>query len=332
MENNLQARVDFFIETLSTLKKQYVWSVSDFTLRFIALTYTLNNKKFEKDEFDNTVKFIKKNAKWFSSYSGHQKFSTAALLITKFDDASQAFSYILECEDKMKAEGFKSTPNLSIASYAMLLTCEQKDLDNRVKRAMELYKKMKKKHFWLTGSDDYPIAVLLSESEEKIETLIDEMEENYEMLHRENFSKSNGLQFLSHILTFVPGTAKTKAQKTKNIYDCLKQNKLKVSATYYGMLGFLTLLGEYSEQAVEEVSEIVKYLKSKKDFKWIYKEMNILSAAALVSNQYLEKMSLSNELIETGIGISIETMIAAQTAAMIAATSAATSAAAASSS
>lgn len=331
MENSLQARVDFFVDTFSTLKRQYRWSAGDLTLRFIALTYAMNNKKFEKDEFDNTVKFIKKNAKWFSSYSGHQKFSTAALLVTKFDDPTQAFSYILECEDKMKAEGFKSTSNLSIASYAMLLTCEQEDLDNRVKRAMELYKEMKKKHFWLTGSDDYPIAVLLSESKEKIETLVAEMEDNYGILHREKFSKSNGLQFLSHLLTFIPGTSQAKAQKARHIYECLKQKKLKVSSTYYGILGFLTLLGEYSEQAVEEVSEVVEYLKSKKDFKWIYKEMNILSAAALVSNQYLEKMSLSNELIETGIGISIEAMIAAQTAAMIAATSAATSAAAASS-
>nr|WP_252187774.1 DUF4003 family protein [Anaeromonas frigoriresistens] len=309
------------------MKKHYKWSVGDLSLRFIALVYVISNKSFKKDEFDDMVKYIKKNSGLFSYYRGHNMYSIASLLITKFDEPKEAFIKLKEYDEKMKERGFKKSSYLSIASYALLLTSEGDYIDERIERSMELYKGMKKNHFWLTGTDDYPIAILLSEKKENNDALISEIEHNYDTLHREGFSRSNGLQFLSHLLTFAPTkSVQMKAQKTRSIYDRLKQDKFHVSSTYYGILGFLSILGEHSEEAVEEVVEVVRYLKSNKNFKWTYKDMNVLAATAIVSNKYIEKLSQSNELLQTGIGISIETMIAAQTAALIAATSAAASA------
>ena len=155
------------------------------------------------------------------------------------------------------------------------------------------------------------------------------MEKNYELLHQKGFSRSNGLQFLSHILTFVQGDAQAKTQQIRDIYDRLKKEKFHVSSTYYGILGYLSLLGEHSNQAVDETIEVVRYLKTQKGFKWVDKNMNVLTATALVSSQYIEKFKENNELLETGIGISIETMIAAQTAALVASVSATTVAASA---
>ncbi len=332
MERELQQKTDLFIETFCKLKKQYKWSVGELSLHFIALVYMLANKEFVTDELNDMIKYIKKNTKWSSYYRGHQMFSAAALLITKYDDPKQAFMSLLEYEEKMKAGGFKKSQHLFIAAYALLLTCAPEQIESRVLKAMELYQGMKKNHFWLTGSDDYPISVLLSESDDNEAFLVSEIESNYDMLLREGFGKGNGLQFLSHLLTFMPGSVQSKAQTAGNIYELLKRNGLKVSSMYYGALGYLSLLGELSEQAAEEVIEMVGYLKANKNFRWVYKDMNILAATALVANQHMEKLSRSGELLETGIGISIEAMIAVQTAAIIAATSAATTAAAASSS
>lgn len=328
MENNLQGKVDKFLENFSTIKDGYKWSIQDLSLRFIALVYSLSDKTFDKEEFDTMTKYIKKNSKLFSHYRGHQKYSTAALLVTKFDNPEEAFDSLLEYDEKMKDMGFKNSPYLSIASYALLLTSSKEDVDNRINRAMEIYKEMKSNHFWLTSTDDYPVSILLSQSDEDKDKLISNIEENYKMLHNEGLSRGNGMQFLSHLLTFVPGSSNIKAHKVKGIYDSLKEEKLKVSSTYYGVLGYLSLLGEFSNQATLEVIEVVKYLKSKKNFKWVNKDMNILIATALVTNEYMDKLTQGNELIETGIGISIETMIAAQTAALIAAMSASTAASA----
>lgn len=96
------------------------------------MIYALKNKTFDKNEFDETVKYIKKNSKWFSNYRGHQLYSTAALLLTKFSEPQQAFNDLLEYEEKMKAAGFKKSPYLSIAAYALLLTCVPGDVDGRI--------------------------------------------------------------------------------------------------------------------------------------------------------------------------------------------------------
>jgi len=323
MEGALKIKADGFIETFEKLKKQYRWSVGDLTLRFIALLYILGNKIFYENELNDMVEFIKKNSRLFSNYRGHQMFSTAAMLITRFDHPQQAFQKLLEYEEKLKAGEFKTGPYLSIASYALMLTCSGESVNTRVNKSMDLYKEMRKKHFWLTGRDDYPIAVLLSASDERVDTLLAEIENNYNMLREEGFMRSNGLQFLSHLLTFIPGSAQIKAHHTRDIYNRLKQERLHVSSAYYGVLGYLSILGSYGERAAEEVIEVVRYLKSQKSFRWVQKDMNVLSATALVANKYMDSLNQHDELLKAGIGISIETMIAAQTAALIAAASAA---------
>ena len=101
---------------------------------------------------------------------------------------------------------------------------------------------------------------------------------------------------------------------------------------YYGTIGLLALLDNDSKKALEEVVAMVAYMKSRKDFKWYYKEINTLMISALVSNEYMEEKKQQQGLSTTSIGITIEALIAAQTAAMIAATTAAASAASASAS
>ena len=84
--------------------------------------------------------------------------------------------------------------------------------------------------------------------------------------------------------------------------------------------------------AVEQVIEIVKILKTTKKYKWLTKETHLFTAAALVSDLYINNMKNQKELIQTTIGISIEALIAAQTAASIAAATAVASSAGASAS
>lgn len=332
MDEKLKAKADLFIETYDSMKKLYRWSAGDLTLRFAALVYMLGDMRFQSDVFNDTVNYIKKNSKLFSYYRSHQKYSTAALLITKSPEPQKAFDCLLEYEDKLKKAGFKNSPYLSIAAYALLLTCNPEEAGGRVEKAMKLYRKMKENHFWLTTSDDYPVAVLMSASEAPEESLLSEIEYCYDALRREGFYRGNGLQFLSHLLSFIPDNEKSKVQKAKHIYDRLKNEGLRIASPYYGIIGYLSLLGEYSDQAVGEVLELVSYLKSNRSFRWVNKGMNTLAATALVANNYFDTCGKNGELLETGIGISIEAMIAAQTAALIAAASAAASAGAAASS
>lgn len=107
---------------------------------------------------------------------------------------------------------------------------------------------------------------------------------------------------------------------------------MKVYSSGYGVIGFLSILGEEGYEAVDQVIEVVKVLKSTKKYKWLTKETHLYTAAALVSDVYIDNMKNQKELIQTAIGISIEALIAAQTVAIIAAASSSVAIAAASAS
>ncbi|MDK2800244.1 MAG: hypothetical protein PWP27_2576 [Clostridiales bacterium] len=326
MEPIITWQVDGMDELFQLLRKKYKWSAHDLTLRFVTLLYYISDKSFDEQEYDETLKFIKKNTKMFSIYRGHQMFSIAALLATRFDDPKNSFQMLLEYEHQLRKNKFKHTPYLGIAAYALMLTCPEEYLQERIQKTIDIYQKMKQHHFWLTSSDDYPIAVLLAGSEKNIDALADEMERCYKKLSEAGFSKGNGLQFVSHLLTFSPESVEDKVERCKKIYVFLKHHKLALSPTYYGIIGYLALLGDEYAKALEDIVEIVQYLKSKNFAKGFYKDMNVLISTALVCNQYAEKYKIQQNLIETGVGISIEAMIAAQTAALIAVTTAATTA------
>src|SRR5665647_876729 len=332
MNTILMAKADNLISVYNELKKKYKWRANDVSLRFAAFIFALFDVPFEINKYDTVIRFIKKNTGIFSYYRSTLLYSMAAQLMCQFDNYEQSFLRMLEYDHKVKNHGFKNTTYLGIAAYALLLTCTPDALEYRIIRAQEIYKGMKEKHFWLTSSDDYAVSILLAAEDEPVAILIDRMEQHYNQLRSEGFGRSNGLQFLSHLLTFRTEQVSEKVTLCREIASFLKENKLAVSSMYYGTIGLLALLGNDSKKALEEVVAMVAYMKSRKDFKWYYKEINTLMISALVSNEYMEEKKQQQGLSTTSIGITIEALIAAQTAAMIAATTAATSAASASAS
>ena len=331
MEELVKEKLDRLIDLFEQVSTQYKWEQS-LTNHFTALTYTLNKKDFNKEKIEIVREHMKKTTGVFSYYRGTSKMILSALLACQYDNPEQEFNKILDYDKRMKEVGFKNSMYLPIANYALLATCKEEWVNTRINKAIELYKEMRKNHPWLTSGDDYPLAVLLADSDMSVHNIIDNMEECYKLLNENGFGKNNGLQFLSHILGFRQEENKIKVLRCKEIFDRLKENKLKVYSGGYAVIGLLSILGEDGYGAVEQVIEIVKILKSTKKYKWLGKETHLFTAAALVSDVYIENMKSKKELIQTSIGISISALIAAQTAATIAAASAATASSAASAS
>jgi len=332
MRQELIGKIDTLNGYYQELKQRYKWSANDYTLRFTAYLFAINNSRFDLGEFEKMVKYIKKNTGFFSHHRAAQLLPTAGMLTSRFEQPAEAFNKMLKCEEIMKQRGFKSNPYLGIAAYALLLTCEENDLESRVERALEIYKAIKKEHPFLTTADDYPLVVLLAQEQGSIENIVDKIERNYAALHQEGFKTGNGLQFLSHLLTFNPEPPEVKAHWAKHCYDYLREHKLKVTPMYYGTIGFLAMLGEQCHKALGDVVEGMKYLKSAKIMRWGSKELNLMLVSALVNDLYLRGAQNQRRITETGLSTSIQAVIAAQTAALIAASSAAAAAAASSSS
>lgn len=331
MEELVKEKLDTLIELFQQVSTQFKWEQT-LTNHFTALTYTLNKKDFDKEKIENMRKYIKKTTGIFSYYRGTSLIILSTLLACQYDNPEQKFDKILDYNKRMKEVGFKNSMYLPIANYALLSTCKEELIDIRINKAIEIYKEMRRNHPWLTSGDDYPLAVLLADSDISVNNIIENMEQCYELLNENGFRKNNGLQFLSHILGFRQENNKVKVLRCKDIYDKLKENKMKVYSGGYAVIGFLSILGEGAYEAVDAVIEVVKILQSTKKYKWLEKETHLFTAAALVSDIYIDAMKNQKELIQTSIGISIEALIAAQTAAAIAAASAVSAAAGASAS
>ena len=331
MEELLNKKLDRLIDLFQEVSAQYKWEGS-LTNHFMALTYTLNKRNFEKEKIEEVRMHMKKTTGVFSYYRGTSKIILSALLACQYDNPKQEFDKMLKYDKDMKAAGFKNNMYLPIANYALLATCSEECVEIRINKAIEIYNEMKKNHPWLTGGDDYPLSILLANSNDSVNNIIENMEECYQLLNENGFGKNNGLQFLSHILGFGIEANKVKVLRCKEIFNMLKENKMKVYSSGYAIIGFLAILGEKGYEAVEQVIEVVKVLKSTKKYKWLTKETHLYTAAALVSDLYIESMKGQKELMQTAIGISIEALIAAQTVAAIAAASSAAASAGASAS
>lgn len=320
MEDLVKIKLDRLIDLFKQISEQYKWDQA-LSNHFAALTYTINNKNFDKEKIEDVRTHIKKTTGVFSYYRGTSKMILSALLACQYDNPKQEFDKMLNYDKKMTQAGFKNNMYLPIANYALLATCKEEALDNRINKAMEIYCEMKKNHPWLTGGDDYPLSILLANSDESANSIIENTEQCYQLLNENGFGKNNGLQFLSHILGFSKEENKVKVLRCKEIFDKLKENKMKVYSSGYAVIGFLAILSENGDKAVDQVIEIVKTLQSTKKYKWLGKETHLYTAAALVSEVYIENMKNQKTLIQTSIGISIEALIAAQTVATIAAAS-----------
>lgn len=326
VRSNLQQKVDSMRDCYFKICEEYKWE-SHYSKHLAALTYTLKNKEFDKQRVENVKKAIKENTGVFSNYRGYTSFILAMLLCCQYDNPEEKLIELLSFDRKLRDAGFKNSMYLPVASYAVSLTSDYANVDQKASKAYEIYAEMKKNHPWLTSGDDYPLCVLLADSDNSTNLVVENIEDCYRYLNEFGFSKGNGLQFLSHILSFSNEDNRIKAQRCRDIFTILKENKLKLYTNYYAALGFLTIIGDNNNSAIESVIDVAKYLKDLKKYKWLGNGMNVLIASSIVCDEYINERKGQKNLIDTTLSISIEALIAAQTAALVAGVSASTAAA-----
>lgn len=153
----------------------------------------------------------------------------------------------------------------------------------------------------------------------------DRLESYYNGLANLGFTKSNGLQTLSHILSFSDMSIENAVNKCSIIQKRLKEEKLKISSDYYPAIGLVALLHDPEGQLIDEFVELANYLRTQKKYKWLGKGIHVLFASALIAGEYIQ--SAQSNVMNTTLQVSIQMIIAAQQAAMIIAISAASASA-----
>ena len=100
--------------------------------------------------------------------------------------------------------------------------------DNRITRMNDLYKNMKKNHFWLTSADDYVFAAVLATTDLDLHQMDFRIEKCYNLLNQEGFWKGNDLQSLSHMLAIGEEEDIDKCKRAMKLYYGLKSENCKL--------------------------------------------------------------------------------------------------------
>lgn len=291
--------------------------------QFIALQYTIKNKPLNIEKIETMKNYIKKQTKFFTPFSGDQLFIYSALLPLISEDPEKTFDHMHQNISALKKVGFKSSTYHPSALYSLETIEKSKSVQSLLIDAKGIYDNMKKNHPFLTSGDDYALCILMAQENTEINLL----EKYYKSLNRLKFSKSNGLQALSHILAINSHDVEKDSLRVKEIYDLLKAERFKTSSTYYPVLGVISLLKDSPKDIVAPIVEIIQAFKGEKGFKLTEKGTLILIAATIYAHHIIE--SHQDDYIDNFINVTLQGILSAQQAAMIAAISASTAATAA---
>ncbi|MCX7773062.1 MAG: DUF4003 domain-containing protein [Clostridia bacterium] len=327
MNSDVQKAAALYCENYLRLKKPLYWKTSTLYVKLCALAYAFEGSHADPDALLQAISYIKENTGAFSYLRSSRVYSAAYLTATR-KSIDTEFSRLSHCYDVMKRAGFGSSNYLPIAAYALYSTTSVGLELSKAETAKLVYEAMKKQHPFLTTSDDYASAVILASSDRAIAELLTDAESTYQLLKSGGFYTSNGLQFLSQILVFDTSSPEEKAQRCLDIAQRLKEYKNKISSMYYGTIGFLALCGNGWEEAIEEVLDVIEYLKEQKCHGLGEREFNLMIASAFVCKCRLTQSGSPSAFLRVGIGTTVEAILAAQAAACAAAAGAAAAASA----
>lgn len=304
-----QIKLTNYLDIYKILKKELRWKVTDNKIILtIANFYAMNDKPFHLERFFKIADEIKSQASLFSSMRSYSRFTTAAMLDINFDDPLKKVPELYHYYSKLREHKFPSGVYTYLAA-SILLTNEERIQPSRViPRAKEIYDEMKKEHIFLTGHEDYPLALLIA-CEEK-HGMVEKIEQLYEDLNNNGLSKGNNLQFLSHILALNSDETPQKlVERSTYISDTLRQHQIRPKATYYPIIGLLAYLP--NEQF--DMETILKVYQSlNEEIRW-QKEMNFITAVSLYVHDKIEKTGVT----ETSISTTLEAILQAQQAVII---------------
>ena len=329
MREQLQIYCDRLYDNYITLEKAYTFELT-LTRSFVSLEYACSGRHLDIPRLKTIERMINQLTSWFSPYRGNYRLLFGTLLDVHYPEPDYAFKKLLEHHKILKSCGFKETMYFPVTNYA-LLACLPLDAPEEQVRALALkaksvYEEMRRNHPWLTSSDDYPLAMLIAAQDGSIH----KVEEIYTELNRRGFTKSNGLQLLSHILSFSPDTVLELVERCEMIAERMKQAKLTIYPQYYAGLGVITILQSANNTLLEDWIDVSMALTTMKRLKWLGKGSNVILASSIVASELIQTMKdtkQTSRLLQTAMTIHIEALIAAQTAATIATITASTAAA-----
>lgn len=226
----------------------------------LAVQFTFSRETFNGTQFEANVKKIHNQkprqtfTEFFSTTTNSSTLTYKILAhVILHTEPEQELQRLISNEKVLINAGFKNSAYQNIA--ALFLT----DGAHAI-RAKDLHDEMKKHHFFLTGKDDIPYAVLLMNQQKNPEKLAQTMRQYYDVLMKTGFKSGDALQAMSQLLTLYNEVYEpVLVDYIVAIKQSFTEHNIKVKKKYYPYLALLALAAATSE-VVDEIIEMKKDL------------------------------------------------------------------------
>lgn len=323
MRPSLETLCRLFIENRDTVKATFAWE-SSYMHPICAAMITDQGMHADKEQLTGCRDLLKEHTGIFSNFRSTAMLSMIGMMVTD-SNPSYKLTSALEVYSKLK-EHFWNNQYLPLASMIVASLASPAQYGEIVARTRNMYDLMKGEHPFLTSGEDTIYAALFALKQEADAVLVDEMETCYKIL-KEHFFSRNAVQSLSHVLALCNGNATDKCQKTLDLYNALKERGIRYGTDFeLATLGVLAMLPVPSEQVLDDLIEVDRYLSEQKGYGFFgfTKKQRLMHAGMLVTSDYVK----GSHLMQDTASVSAITvaLVVAQQAAMCAAIAAANAA------
>ncbi len=327
----IQNKVNQFIENYEQMKKlKGSWSMGMIQYS-CALSLAMKNQPANKEKIEENLKFIKDNTGIFSSFRGYSMYYTATLLSTK-SNVENEFKKILDIFQLLKEKKFWNDTYLTFVAIALYENMDKIDIDSCINNMKYIYDFMKKHHPFLTSSDDYCRIALIAINSSNLDEDLDYIEQCYEKLSKNGFSKSNNLQALSHIMCFDKERNDESINKIVKLKDTFNKQNCKMGGFAYPILGAISLLNCNEDIIVNQIKNVSDKLKDIKGFGnfALGKNNRNMISGAIVASAYADYLKEESNIDAISNNVIVDIIVAIEIACMVATMSAISASASAS--
>ena len=286
MKKELKRKVDLFLQNKKKIKSIFKYE-SEANCLLSSYLYTDLDKEVDTKKLMEAHEIIVDRTNIFSDYRFVSMILACKMAMTK--SPSKYFDRVDEYKGILKKK--KKFDNLvNIFTSLILSDCEENiNADKYIEKEIKIFNLMNDKHPFLTDDEDAPFAMLLALSNKKEKRIDTEVEECYQILRRNIKHAKNACQSMACVLTISDKPVKEKTDMIIDIYNKIKVHKKHVEDNLVLMvLATLIFINKDSNEIVDDVIEVDKYLGSKKGTGlWPFgKATRLLFAILLVESTY----------------------------------------------
>lgn len=318
MDAKTQEILDNLVEGRTAIKKKMTWEVDANSMAIMGTFLCLSkNVMPDAERYAECKKILKKRVNAFSEFRGVAQ----AMVVSKMTVVKDPEEYVDGCiavYKKLRSiHKLTASPYMVLAAMTIYESGGVVKADENIEKLESLYKKVQKKHPWMTDDSDRPFLALLATAGLPEESILDEMEACYLANKKVTAFFPNAIHSMAQLMCLSNKSVEDKAEFVMAYKKGMKSRKKEISSEYgLPAIGALTMLDMDIEEIIEKTCEIDDFLKTKKGFKWysIYPSVRLMYAQMVLVLRYLPE---NNAMLESVVASTMAMIILEEIMTMI---------------